>query len=123
MTQKQIAESFSNGKFELVYPYFAENIQQTVIGENHFEGRKKVIENCKQTANYFKSITTDFKTLNVIEGNNRIAINGTAEFKKDNERVAFVSACDVYEFNNENKLERITSYCIQNKQSFKSNTN
>ena len=115
MTQKEIAESFSNGKFELVFEHFAENIQWTIIGEAQYDGIKEVIENCEQTVNYFKSVTTEFKTLNVIEGNNLIAINGTAEFLKDNKRVAFVSACDVYEFNNENKLERITSYCFQNK--------
>ena len=115
MTQKKIAESFSNGKFELVFEHFAENIQWIVIGEAQFDGIEKVIDNCKQTANYFKSVTTEFKTLNVIVGNNHIVINGTAEFLKDNKRVAFVSACDVYEFNNDNKLERITSYCIQNK--------
>ena len=115
MTQRQIAESFSNGKFELVYKYLAKNVQWTVIGEAQYDGLKKVIENCKQTAKYFKSVTTNFKTLNVIESKNRVAVNGTAEFLKDNERVAFVSACDVYEFNNENKLERITSYCIQDK--------
>ena len=87
----------------------------TVIGEDHFEGREKVIENCEQTANYFKSVTTDFNTLNVIAENNRVAINGTAEFLNDKERIAFISACDVYEFNKDNRLQRITSYCIQEK--------
>lgn len=31
MTQKQIAEAFSNGKFELTYPYLADNVQWTVF--------------------------------------------------------------------------------------------
>ena len=115
MTQKEIAEAFSNGDFEKTFPYFSDNIQWIVIGENNFTGRDEVIKNCIQTADYFKTLTTHFKTLNVISGQNRIAVNGTAEFLKDNKRVAFVSACDVYEFDNDSRLEKITSYCIQEK--------
>lgn len=116
MTQKQIAEAFSNGKFEVAYPYLADNIEWTVVGENVFKGKNAVIQNCEQTANYFKSVTTNFKTINVIEETNRIAINGTAEFIRENKRVAFISACDVYEFNGNNELQKITSYCIQEKE-------
>lgn len=38
-----------------------------------------------------------------------------AEFLRDNKRVSFVSACDVYEFNDDNQIQKITSYCIQSK--------
>jgi Zn/Cd-binding protein ZinT len=113
MTQKEIAGAFSNGKFDLVYPYLAENIKWNVVGEEQFAGRDEVIKKCEQTAEYFKSVTTDFKTINFITDGNRIAVNGTAEFIKDGNRSAFVYSCDVFEFSNENMLERITSYCIQ----------
>ena len=107
MTQKEIAEAFSNGEFEKTFPYFSDTILWEVVGENKFTGWDEVIENCILTAH--------FKTLNVITDLNRISVNGTAEFLKDNKRVAFVSACDVYEFDNESLLEKITSYCIQKK--------
>ena len=113
MTKKEIAEAFSNGKFELVNQYLSDKVKWTVVGENYFEGKKAVVANCEQTANYFKSVTTNFITANVIADNNRVAINGSAEFIRDSKRVAFVSACDVYEFNDNNELETITSYCIQ----------
>jgi ketosteroid isomerase-like protein len=115
MTQKQIAEAFSNGDFEKAYPFLAADVQWTVIGENKLEGKQAVIENCEQTANYFKSVTTDFKTINVIAADNRVAVNGTAAFIRDGKTVSFVSACDVYEFNNNNELQTIMSYCIQEK--------
>ncbi len=115
MTQKEIAEAFSNGEFEKTFPYFSDTILWEVVGENKFTGWDEVIENCILTADYFKTVTTHFKTLNVITDLNRISVNGTAEFLKDNKRVAFVSACDVYEFDNESLLEKITSYCIQKK--------
>jgi hypothetical protein len=58
MTPKQIAEAFSNGNFELAYPYLADNIEWTVVRENVFKGKNAVIQNCEQTDNYFKSVTT-----------------------------------------------------------------
>ena len=115
MTQKQIAEAFSNGNFELIYPVLADKVQWTVVGEDFFDGKKAVMENCAQVAGYFKSLTTDFKTIHILEDNNRVAVSGTAEFIRDGERVNFVSACDVYEFNEDNELQTITSYCIPDK--------
>lgn len=115
MTHKQIAEAFSKGNFELTYPYLADNVQWTVVGEDYFDGKKSVMDNCGQVAGYFKSVTTDFKTINIIADNNRVAVSGTAEFIRDDKRVNFVSACDVYEFNDNNELQTITSYCIQDK--------
>lgn len=115
MTQKQIAEEFSTGNFELIYPYLADNVQWTVVGEEYFKGKKAVIDNCKLVASYFNSVTTKFKTINIIADNNRVAVTGTAEFIRDGKRVNFVSACDVYEFNDNNELHSIMSYCIAEK--------
>jgi molybdopterin converting factor small subunit len=115
MTPKQIAEAFSNGNFEVTYPHLADDVQWTVIGEDNFDGKKAVMDNCEQVAGYFKSVTTNFKTINIIADNNRVAVSGTAEFIRDGDRVNFVSACDVYEFNDKNKLLTITSYCIADK--------
>lgn len=112
MTQKQIAEEFSTGNFELIYSYLADNVQWTVVGEEHFNGKKAVIDNCKVVSSYFNSVTTKFKTINIIADNNRVAVTGTAEFIRDGKRVNFVSACDVYEFNDNNELQTIMSYCI-----------
>ena len=115
MTLKQIAEKFSTGNFELIYPHLAENVQWTVVGEDYFNGKKSVIDNCKQVTSYFNSVTTKFNTVTVIVDNNRVAVTGTAEFIRDGKRVNFVSACDVYEFNDNNELQTITSYCISHK--------
>ena len=112
MTTKEIAEAFSTGNFDLTFPYLADNIQWTVIGDNFTEGKQAVIDQCNQIANYFKSLTTDFKLINTITDKDRVAINGTAEFIRDGKRVNFVFSCDVYEFNDNKILQTITSYCI-----------
>ena len=117
MTNKQIAELFSAGQFEDSYPYLSENIEWNVFGEKMLQGKKAVIEDCNRTAQYFKSVTTDFRTYNVIEEANRTAIHGRAEFIRDGKTVAIVNACDVYEFDDSGILQKIYSYCInENKQ-------
>ena len=114
-SKKVIAESFSNGIFELAYPYLSENIEWNVIGESQFKGKSEVIENCNQTAEYFKSIETNFKTEDIIVVDNKIVIRGSGEFLRDGKRVNLITACDVYEFDENNQLERISSYCIPEK--------
>ena len=113
--QIEIAKAFSNGEFENVYDSITENASWTVIEQDVFNGKQAILANCEQIANYFKSITTDFKILNVIADGNKIVINGTAEFIRDRKRVSFVSACDIYEFNDRCQIEKITSYCIESK--------
>lgn len=115
VTLQQIAESFSGGQFDNVYQHLADNIIWNVVGENTFTGKQAVIDNCEQVASYFKTVTTNFKTGNIIADNNRVVIDGTAEFTRDGKQVSFVWACDVYEFNDSKKIEKITSYCIPEK--------
>ena len=115
MTKKEIAQSFSNGEFEKVYNYFAEDAVWEVVEENSFVGKKNIIANCEQVAGYFRTVITHFTILNIISQGNKVVINGTAEFIKDNKRVSFVSACDLYEFNDRGEIQKITSYCVQAK--------
>ncbi len=114
-SKKEIAESFSNGNFELVFSHLSEKIEWNIVGENKFTGKSNVIRNCNQTAEYFKSVQTDFITEDIIESQNKIVIRGTGEFTRNGKRVNFIAACDVYEFNENNELERISSYCIPEK--------
>lgn len=112
---QDIAESFSAGQFNKVYQNMADNITWIIVGENSFIGKEAVVANCEQVASYFKAVTTNFKTENSIVDNKRVAINGTAEFTRNGSRVSYVWACDVYEFNDKKEIEKITSYCIQQK--------
>jgi len=115
MTYTEIAIAFSNGAFATVYPYFSEQIEWKVIGESVYTGKAAVIEQCEQTAAYFESVTTVFTTESVIKEGHSVAVSGTAEFIRNQQRVAFVEACDLYLFNGEGKLASIRSYCIPEK--------
>jgi len=112
MTKRQIAELFSGGKFANTYAYLSDNIEWNVFGEKILKGKKALIDDCDQTARYFASVTTNFKTYHVIEDGNTIAINGRAEFIRNGKTVAIVNACDVYEFDDLRILQKIYSYCI-----------
>lgn len=111
-----IAEAFSIGEFQTVFPHLDEKIVWTIVEENEFIGKQAVMDNCLQVQHYFNSVVTNFETLDIITNHNKVVINGTAEFIKDNRQVSFISACDIYEFNSENKIVTITSYCIRHKE-------
>lgn len=115
MSNSEIATSFSNGDFSKVYDHLAEKVQWVVVGENTFTGKEAVVQQCEKVAAYFKTVTTNFTTHNIIADQDHVAIDGSAEFVKDGQRISFVESCDVYEFDDDKKLEKITSYCIQQK--------
>ena len=115
MTLKNIAQAFSNGDFPIVFPHLDPHIVWQVMGENEFHGKEAVMQQCSKVEAYFKSVTTQFETLNCLVDGNKIAINGTATFFINQKMKTFVWACDLYEFNEKNQLSHITSYCITRK--------
>lgn len=115
MTRIEIAKAFSNGEFEKTYTFLSDIAEWTIIEEDKFIGKQAILDNCEKVGNYFKTVTTDFKTLNIIADGSNVVISGTAEFMRENKRISFVSACDIYEFNEKNQIQNITSYCIQSK--------
>lgn len=112
MAKSEIAQAFLGGQFEKCLEYLTEQTTWNTPGEQFLTGRKEIEPFCKNIAAYFKSVTTDFKQLNLIENDRFVAINGTAEFIREGKRVSFVSSCDVYEFDTQNKIVSINSYCI-----------
>lgn len=116
MTKTEIAKAFSIGAFEKTNKYISETAVWTVVEEATFIGKQAIVDHCEQVANYFQSVTTDFQILNIIAEGNKVVINGTAEFLRNKQRVSFVSACDIYEFDDSYQIQKISSYCIQQAQ-------
>jgi SnoaL-like domain len=115
MTKKEIAQAFSGGNFDKCLPYLTSETFWNTPGEQYLKGKNDIEAFCKKVAASFNSITTNFNQLNLIENNNCVAINGTAEFLRDGEKISFVSSCDVYEFDEKNNIVSIHSYCITEK--------
>jgi len=114
LSNTELARAFSLGEFKDVYPYLSDQIVWIVVGENEFIGKEAVINNCMQVQRYFDTVTTEFKTNHVISDGNEVVVTGTAEFFRNGKQISFISACDVYDFDDHQQLEKITSYCIQN---------
>jgi len=112
MTKEQIATAFSTGEFEQTFDFLADSAEWVVVGENRYEGKRAILQQCHQVGAYFKSFITDFMTIHVISDKNKVVVSGTAEFFRDQKRVSCISACDMYEFNTQDKIQTITSYCI-----------
>lgn len=111
-SQQEIATLFSKGKFANIFAYFSDEVVWDIIGEKTFEGRDAVVIHCQEVAKYFQSVQTDFKTHEIIFAENNLIIIGRAKFLQDDKDSNFISACDIYEFNADNKINKISSYCI-----------
>jgi hypothetical protein len=112
MTKSEIAQLFSSGQFDNCFDYLTDQTIWNTPGEQFLTGRSEIEPFCKKIAVYFSSVTTNFTQLNLIENENCVAINGTAEFIREGKRVAFISSCDVYEFDSDRNIASINSYCI-----------
>lgn len=115
MNKKEMAAAFSLGKFEEVYPNLSDTVIWNVVEENVFVGKASVIQQCGRVASFFQSVDTNFATQHLVEEGHLVVVTGTAEFFRNKQVINFVSACDVYEFNNKHQIKNITSYCIQRK--------
>jgi ketosteroid isomerase-like protein len=112
MNKSEIATNFSNGDFEKCFEYLTDDTLWETPGEQTLKGKAAIKSFCEKTRQYFDSVTTDFKQLNIIENENSVAINGTAKFIKEEKIVSQVASCDVYTFDANNKIITIYSYCI-----------
>jgi SnoaL-like domain len=110
-TPKEISEAFSNGNFKFSYPFLAEVVEWNIVGDKLLKGKAEVVEYCNNIAAYFASVTTTFTISNVIADGNTVAIDGTAIFINNENKITHVSSCDVYRFE-DGLLKNITSYCI-----------
>lgn len=115
MTKKEIARAFSIGEFNKIYDFISDDAVWNVIEDEKITGKHSIVSKCEQVRSYFKTVTTDFRMINMIAEGNKVMINGTAEFRRNNQQVSFVSACDIYEFTDTCHIKNITSYCIQKK--------
>ncbi|EFS04016.1 hypothetical protein [Listeria seeligeri] len=111
MNKQLIAESFSIGRFEGIYPCLSDSIEWNIVGEDTIMGVESVISKCEETSAYFKSVTTKFTIKNIIIENHQVVINGVAVFEK-NDEISCINACDIYSFNESGLLQKIESYCI-----------
>ena len=106
---QKVSDEFSKGNFEFAFPHFAEDIQWSVVGAPAIKGKEAVTAHCKKMLKEMEgSVLTN--TRHII-GEDSIATEGYCDYINDG-KPGRVEYCDVYKFNGE-KLQTITSYCIE----------
>lgn len=113
--EKRLASAFSDGKFDVTYAHLHEDVLWKVPGENEFKGKQAVIERCEEVAAYFTSLTTNFVTHHIIAEGNLVVVNGAGEFLRDGKRISLIEASEWYEFDGNEQIIKIYSYCIPEK--------
>ena len=109
---KTLALDFSYGRFDACYSYMSEDLVWEIIGENQFTGKEAVEAQCRQTAAYFDSVTTEFITEAVLADDRQVMVSGSAAFYRENKLLSFIKACDLYTFNETGQIVSIRSWCI-----------
>jgi ketosteroid isomerase-like protein len=106
---QKLSEEFSKGNFEFAFPHFAEDIQWNVVGASVIKGKEAVTSHCKKMLEEMAgSVLTNTKHT---VGEDSIATEGYCDYSNEG-KPGRVEYCDVYKFNGE-KLQEITSYCIE----------
>lgn len=113
LSKKEIAELFSTGKFEATFPYLAEEVTWKIAGDKQLNGKSEVMSICKDAALTESLSQSIMTTEQVIKDDNKVVIKGSGEFIRHGKKVRLVAACDIYEFNADDQVERISSYCIE----------
>ncbi|TCD01405.1 hypothetical protein [Pedobacter psychroterrae] len=107
-----IARLFSGGKFGQVADRLADEVEFHIYEDHkHLIGKAQVLEFCNGIAEYFASVETDFKERGSVASESKVVIYGYGAFKRNGELVNAVHSCDVYEFDGEDMIIQIHSYC------------
>lgn len=111
-TKSEIATSFSTGKFENCMDYLTDKTVWNKPGEQLLTGKIEIVPYCGKSNVLFQWTNHQIQNTHVIEKDRCVSIDGTAKFIRDGKGVSFISYCDVYEFEINNTIIYVTSYCI-----------
>ena len=106
----EIADQFSKGAFNKVYPHFKDDIKWNLVGSPIISGRENVIAHCeKMIADMAGSIMNNTK--HFIAGD-AVIVQGFCTYTGADNSPGKVEYCDIYNFEKD-KLSEITSYIIE----------
>jgi hypothetical protein len=107
----QIAEAFCSYRFGETYPYMTDEIKWNIVGREELIGREAVIDQCNQSANFLKTVSTTFIKLKINRSETFVAVEGIAQFQDQENQTSSVASCDIFQFS-DGRLVEITSYVL-----------
>lgn len=110
-TIEEIARAFSGHRFEVTYPYLAEDAVWTIVGAETLSGKAAIMRRCEESLADLSDIKTEFRQFRSLLGGRWVVVDSTAAYTGADGDVAIVASCDIYEFAS-SRLAAITSYNI-----------
>jgi limonene-1,2-epoxide hydrolase len=112
VTPREVAEAFSQHRFEDTYDHMAENVSWAAVGGSITRGRDAVIAACDEASGELVDVGTTFIRLRTIEATDCVVIDSEAEYVDPNDDRSHVASCDIYDFV-DGRLASITSYAVE----------
>ena len=112
MTNEAIARAISGHQFDAAYPYLADYVTWTLVGQGRLEGKGAFIGACKTTVAELNEVSTEFSQFRVLAGDDWVVIDSLAAYAAADEPTANVASCDIYLFT-DGMLTELTSYNIE----------
>ncbi len=108
----QIAEAFCNHRFAETYQYMGDEIKWNVVGKEELVGREAVINRSAQATRFLETVSATHSKLKIHRAEACVVVEGAAQFRDRDNRVASVASCDVFQSARE-RLVEITSYVVE----------
>lgn len=114
MDVRQIAEAFSGHRFTETYDHLAESVCWILPGQGRIDGRAAVVRACDDSAAEMSDLTgVVFTRFVSVAGERVAAVDAIGRYRSPDGSVSVVSSADIYEFDDEGLLARVTSYGVE----------
>jgi len=108
----QIAEAFCSHRFDVTYPYMADEIKWNIVGRAELIGREAVIDQCARSAKFLETVSSTLTKLKINRAQAFVVVEGAAQFQDQENQTSSVASCDVFQFS-DGRLVEITSYNVE----------
>ena len=114
MDTMRIAEAFSGHRFPETYDSLAPDVVWVLPGQASIEGRDAVIAACDSSAAEMAQLASaEFSRFVSVASDRTAAVDAVGRYTSPDGSLSVVSSADIYEFDGDGSVTRITSYAVE----------
>jgi ketosteroid isomerase-like protein len=114
MDTLQIAEAFSGHRFTETYDHLVPDVVWVSPGQASIEGRDAVVAACESSAAEMAQLASaEFSRFVSVSGDGVAAVDAVGRYTAPDGSVSVVSSADIYEFDGDGLVTRVTSYAVE----------
>ena len=87
----QIAEAFCSYRFDVTYPYMADEIKWNIVGREELMGREAVIYRCDKSAKFLETVSAIITKLKINRAETCVVVEGAAQFQDQDNQTSSVA--------------------------------